>query len=69
MLEFTANASSAGLIEDRRHLEEIAISRKAFLDNALKDANDQIKNLLIEMGSAGMQSLMTSSVISSVTSA
>ena len=69
MLEFTASASSAELIEDRRRLEETAISRKAFLDNALKDANDQIKNLLLEMGSAGMRSSTTSSVISSVTSA
>ena len=69
MLEFTASASSAELIEDRRRLEETAISRKAFLDNALKDANDQIKNLLLEIGSAGMQSSTTSSVISSVISA
>ena len=68
MLEFTGSVSSAELIQDRRRLEETAISRKAFLDNALKDANDQIKNLLLEMGSAGMQSSTTSSVISSVTS-
>ena len=69
MQEFTASASSAELIEDRKRLEETAISRKAFLDNALKDAKDQMKNLLLEMGSAGMQSSTTSSVISSVTSA
>lgn len=69
MLEFTASASSAELVEDRKRLEETAISRKAFLDNALKDANDQIKNLLLEMGSAGMQSSTSSSVISSLTSA
>lgn len=69
MLEFTASASSAELVEDGKRLEETAISPKAFLDNALKDANDQIKNLLLEMGSTGMQSSTTSSVISSVTSA
>ena len=69
MLEFTVSASSAELIEDRKRLEETAISRKAVLDNALKDANDQIRNLLLEIGSAGMQSSTTSSVISSVTSA
>ena len=55
MQEFTASASSAELIEDRKRLEETAISRKAFLDNALKDAKDRMKNLLLEMGSAGMQ--------------
>ena len=69
MLEFTASASAAELVEDRKRVEETAISRKAFLDNALKDASDQIKNLLLEMGSAGIQSSTTSSVISSVTSA
>ena len=69
MLEFTTSVSLAELIEDRKRLEETAILRKAFLDNALNDANDQIKNLLLEMGSAGIQSSTTSSVISSVTSA
>ena len=46
MLEFSASASSAELIEDRRPLKETTISRKEFLDNALKDANDQIKNIV-----------------------
>ena len=42
MLEFTTSLSSAELIEDRRHLEETAISCKAFLENALKVTNEQI---------------------------
>ena len=69
MQEFTASASSAELVEDRKRLEETAISRKVFLDNALIDANDHMKNLLLEMGSAGIQSSTTQSVVSSVTSA
>lgn len=47
---------------------ETAALHKGHFDTALKDINEQIKDLLLEMGSTGMQSTMTGSVNSSATS-
>lgn len=63
--EFTASANSSEILEERKRLEETAARRKEFLDSVLKDANEQIKNLLLEIES--MQSSATGSV-NSVTS-
>ncbi|KAJ7380617.1 hypothetical protein OS493_009084 [Desmophyllum pertusum] len=63
--EFTASANSSEILEERKRLEETAVRRKEFLDSVLKDANKQIKNLLLEIES--MQSSATGSV-NSVTS-
>ena len=47
---------------------ETAALHKAHFDSALKDTNEQIKDLLLEMGSTGMQSTTKGSVNSSATS-
>ena len=46
--ELTASVSSGEIIEDRKQLEETAARCKEFLDSVLKDANDQLKSLLLE---------------------
>ena len=63
--ELTASASSGEIIEDRKQLEETAARRKEFLDSVLKDANEQLKSLLLES-----QSIRSSSKgsVNSVTS-
>ena len=63
--ELTASVSSGEIIEDRKQLEETAARRKEFLDSVLKDANEQLKSLLLES-----QSIRSSSKgsVNSVTS-
>ena len=49
--ELTASVSSGEIIEDRKQLQETAARRKEFLDSVLKNANDQLKSLLLELQS------------------
>lgn len=61
----TASVSSGEIIEDLEQLEETAARLKEFLDSMLKDADDQLKSLLL--GVQSMRSLLKGSV-NSVTS-
>ena len=46
--ELTASVSSGEIIEDRKQLEKTVARRKEFQDSVLKDANEQLKSLLLE---------------------
>ena len=65
MQELTASVTSGEIIEDRKQLKETAARRKEFVDSVLKDANEQLKSLLLES-----QSIRSSSKgsVNSVTS-